>query len=204
VKKTARANFSAPTDTGVCLVTLVWGLSPLVTSFLNCSPFPFSASLIVIEVNDWDIIKLLEWIREKKPNLLKDEDAEKIKTERISGQTFLKHATGNTDFSGHKPAMFMRKSYHDIYSIVARLPITTKIQILLTGTPGIGKSTSVQRPHPAGRAMSLSFNQQNQKMNYMPLLAQISFVRAGTLTLRVFSSSRPPGIWWTGNLSLNP
>src|SRR5271156_4490415 len=51
----------------------------------------------------------------------------------------------------------------------------------------------------------LSFSQQHdQKMNCMPSLARTSFVWARTLTFGVFSSSRLPGIWWTGNLSLGP
>ena len=49
------------------------------------------------EIKDWNGDKLLEWIKQKKPDLLRDEDIEKLKTARISGQTFLKYA-GNTDF----------------------------------------------------------------------------------------------------------
>ena len=58
------------------------------------------------EIKDWNVDKLLEWIKQKKPDLLRDEDLEKLKTERISGQAFLKYA-GNTDFfqnNCHLPA----------------------------------------------------------------------------------------------------
>lgn len=41
----------------------------------------------------------------------------------------------------NRKAMSVRKCYHDLYSIVSGLPIEANIQILLTGTPGIGKST---------------------------------------------------------------
>jgi hypothetical protein len=49
------------------------------------------------EIKDWSVDKLLEWIKQKKPDLLRDEDIERFKTERISGQTFLKYA-GNMYF----------------------------------------------------------------------------------------------------------
>jgi hypothetical protein len=49
------------------------------------------------EIKGWNVAKLLEWIKQKKPDLLRDEDIEKFKTERISGRTFLKYA-GNKDF----------------------------------------------------------------------------------------------------------
>lgn len=49
------------------------------------------------EIKGWNVDKLLEWIKQKKPDMLKDEDAKKFRAERISGQAFLKHA-GNTDF----------------------------------------------------------------------------------------------------------
>jgi hypothetical protein len=40
-------------------------------------------------------------------------------------------------------ALFIRKCYHELYDIIVKSPITTTkpLQILLTGTPGIGKST---------------------------------------------------------------
>jgi hypothetical protein len=49
------------------------------------------------DIKGWNVAKLLEWIKQKKPDLLRDEDIEKFETERISGRTFLKYA-GNTDF----------------------------------------------------------------------------------------------------------
>jgi hypothetical protein len=58
------------------------------------------------EIKDWNVDELLKWIKQKKSDLLRDEDIEKFKTERISGQTFLKYA-GNTDFfqnNCHLPA----------------------------------------------------------------------------------------------------
>jgi hypothetical protein len=58
------------------------------------------------EINDWDEDKLLKWIKQKKPNLLRDEKLKKFKAESISGQSFLKYA-GNTDFfqrNCHLPA----------------------------------------------------------------------------------------------------
>jgi hypothetical protein len=41
----------------------------------------------------------------------------------------------------NQKAIFVRNSYHDLYSIIAGLPVKADIRILLTGTPGIGKST---------------------------------------------------------------
>jgi hypothetical protein len=39
-------------------------------------------------------------------------------------------------------ALFIRKCYHELYEIITKLPITNaRFRILLTGTPGIGKST---------------------------------------------------------------
>jgi hypothetical protein len=43
----------------------------------------------------------------------------------------------------NQQALFVRKCYHELYEIVTKLPTTDvqSIRILLTGTPGIGKST---------------------------------------------------------------
>jgi hypothetical protein len=49
------------------------------------------------EIKGWNVDTLLEWIKDNKQDLLRDEDIEKFKTARISGQTLLKNA-GNTDF----------------------------------------------------------------------------------------------------------
>ena len=38
-------------------------------------------------------------------------------------------------------ALFVRKCYHDLYEIIKKAPIAHSIRIMLTGTPGIGKST---------------------------------------------------------------
>ena len=40
-------------------------------------------------------------------------------------------------------ALFVRKCYHELYDIITKLPIAgvPDLRILLTGTPGIGKST---------------------------------------------------------------
>jgi hypothetical protein len=49
------------------------------------------------EIKDWNEDKLIEWIKQKKPDLLRDEDIEKFKTARISGEVFLGGA-GNRKF----------------------------------------------------------------------------------------------------------
>jgi hypothetical protein len=42
----------------------------------------------------------------------------------------------------NQQALFVRKCYHELYEIVTKLPTTVEsLRILLTGTPGIGKST---------------------------------------------------------------
>ena len=43
----------------------------------------------------------------------------------------------------NQKALFVRKCYHELYEIVTKPPITVTrpVRILLTGTPGIGKST---------------------------------------------------------------
>src|SRR5438045_59553 len=38
-------------------------------------------------------------------------------------------------------ALFVRKCYHDLYEIIKKAPISQSVRIMLTGTPGIGKST---------------------------------------------------------------
>jgi hypothetical protein len=41
------------------------------------------------EIKEWDEDDLLEWIQQKRPKLLKDDDLRKLKAARISGQVFL-------------------------------------------------------------------------------------------------------------------
>ena len=49
------------------------------------------------EMADWDDDKLLQWIQQKEPELLEDENLEKFKAACISGKAFLKYA-GNEEF----------------------------------------------------------------------------------------------------------
>jgi len=46
---------------------------------------------------EWDVDELLEWIQDKRPNLLDDADRETLRKARISGEDFLDLA-GNFEF----------------------------------------------------------------------------------------------------------
>ena len=62
------------------------------------APKPGSQAKPTIEkVKKWDEDRLLGWIQENEPNLLKGDRAEKFKDGGVSGRIFVKHA-GNADF----------------------------------------------------------------------------------------------------------
>jgi len=52
---------------------------------------------ITQEMEIWNKNKLLQWIQQKEPELLKDENLEKFKAAHISGKAFLKYA-GDVQF----------------------------------------------------------------------------------------------------------
>ena len=41
---------------------------------------------------EWNVSDLLAWIKEKPPDLLENDDREKLRTPRISGEVFLEYA----------------------------------------------------------------------------------------------------------------
>jgi hypothetical protein len=53
------------------------------------------------EIKNWDEEDLLEWIQQKRPKLLKDDDIKKLKEARISGDVFVDHA-GDVEFFENK------------------------------------------------------------------------------------------------------
>jgi hypothetical protein len=49
------------------------------------------------KIEKWNVDDLLEWIKQRQPDLLEDDDLKKLKDARVSGQAFLISA-GNVEF----------------------------------------------------------------------------------------------------------
>ena len=58
---------------------------------------PKQASYKEKAASEWDLNDLLAWIKDKRPDLLDDEDSEKLRKEKMSGEVFLRYA-GNWEF----------------------------------------------------------------------------------------------------------
>ena len=71
-------------------------------SFPEHNPEQASYTELTIEqIKELNVDKLLEWIQNKRSNVLEDDDLKKLKTARISGRAFLMQA-GNVEFFENK------------------------------------------------------------------------------------------------------
>jgi hypothetical protein len=82
-------------------------------------------------------------------------------------------------------ALFVRKCYHELYDIVIKLATSEDAQILLTGTPGIGKSTFliyfiIRHLHESTTASDVLIFQPAESDDEFYAFASPNIVRKGT------------------------